>query len=132
VFIARKLGFASVRIKLEDAERAWQINPLGENEGCFYQHKLPGHTECFIQLRMVCSNGYMKHGGQNGICAKSRVLNETTFRIASDLLAEAWAKTIAAWQRQNQLPVCFDPAAVPLPALEKQPEKIPVLQTATT
>jgi len=41
-----------------------------------------------------------------------------------------WAKAIAAWEKQNQLPVRFDGCLTPPP--EKQPEKIPALQTATT
>jgi hypothetical protein len=49
--------------------------------------------------------------------------------ILCDLLAEGWTKAIAAWEKQNQLPVRFGMHLAPAP--EKKPEKIPALQTAT-
>jgi hypothetical protein len=52
------------------------------------------------------------------------------YSILSELLAEGWAKAIVAWEKQNQLPVSFGARLTPAP--EKQPEKIPALQTATT
>jgi hypothetical protein len=49
--------------------------------------------------------------------------------ILCDLLAEGWTKAIAAWEKQNQLPVRFNVCLTPVP--EKKSEKIPALQTAT-
>ena len=46
-----------------------------------------------------------------------------------ELLAEGWAKAIAAWEKQNQLPVRFDGLAAPVP--EKPAGEIPGAQPET-
>ena len=50
VFIARKLGFDCVHIRLEDDERTWRIRPVNENDLHLFRHKLPGHRDCFLEL----------------------------------------------------------------------------------
>jgi hypothetical protein len=47
----------------------------------------------------------------------------------SELLAEAWAKAIAAWEKQNQLPARFDGLEIPAP--ENRPKEIPGAQPET-
>ena len=53
VFIARKLGFDTVRIRLEDQERTWPVPAAGGNHH-FFRHPLPGHVGCFIELGVAC------------------------------------------------------------------------------
>jgi hypothetical protein len=62
--------------------------------------------------------------------ASVRAFDLKEYNILSELLAEGWAKAVAAWEKQNQRPVCFGvcPALPP----EKQPAKNPVVQIATT
>jgi UDP-GlcNAc:undecaprenyl-phosphate GlcNAc-1-phosphate transferase len=124
VFIARKLGHDWVHIRLEDDERTWHIRHVNENDLHLFRHKLPGHRDCFLELgvsRLKTKDATSPAG------AGAFDLQE--YSILSDLLAEGWAKAIAAWEKQNQRPVRF--GVPPAPAPEKQPE-IPALQTATT
>jgi UDP-GlcNAc:undecaprenyl-phosphate/decaprenyl-phosphate GlcNAc-1-phosphate transferase len=50
VFIARKLGYDQVRIRLEDGERTWPLTSVSHDELRLYQHTLPGHRYCFLEL----------------------------------------------------------------------------------
>jgi UDP-GlcNAc:undecaprenyl-phosphate GlcNAc-1-phosphate transferase len=124
-FIARKLGFDCMHIRLEDDERTWRIRPVNENEFHLFRHQLPRHRDCHIELGV--SRLKMK-----GITspASVRAFDLKEYNILSELLAEGWAKAVAAWEKQNQRPVCFGvcPALPP----EKQPAKNPVVQIATT
>ncbi|HEX5399861.1 MAG TPA: MraY family glycosyltransferase [Verrucomicrobiae bacterium] len=95
VFIARKLGFNTVRIRLEDDERTWQIGPVDEVNRQLFQHPLPNHPYCFIEMGVI---GPVAEGSYAS----------TEFSILSELLAEGWAKAVAAWEKQSQLPVRFD------------------------
>jgi UDP-GlcNAc:undecaprenyl-phosphate GlcNAc-1-phosphate transferase len=151
VFIARKLGFVTVRIRLEDDERMWQITPASEDSCRLFKHPLPGHRHCFIELGVVrpetgggATNGDTAKNGQAKTWAKSRSTrpangNRTLpagdadvpreFSILSELLAEAWAKTIGAWEKHNQLPLRFD--GLGTPACENRPKEIPGAQPET-
>lgn len=104
VFIARKLGYASVRIRLEDGEKTWQIIPVNEKGCCHFQHKLPGHPYCVMELTAPCPISDAKNEDLSG----SRMMNEKSFHILSDLLAEGWAKSISTWKKQHGLPVRFE------------------------
>jgi len=151
VFIARKLGFATVRIRLEDDERMWQITPASEDSCRLFKHQLPGHRYCFIELGVVrpeagggATNGDTLKNGQAKTWAKSCATRQANgngtppagganvpreFSILSELLAEAWAKAIAAWEKQNQLPARFD--GLGTPASENRPKEISVAQPET-
>ena len=109
VFIARKLGFNTVRIRLEDDERTWQIGPAGEANRRLFQHPLPNHRYCFIEL-----------GVAGSVAKDSSAATETG--ILSELLAEGWARAIAAWEKQHQLPVRFDGRKIS--ATEARPKEI--------
>jgi UDP-GlcNAc:undecaprenyl-phosphate GlcNAc-1-phosphate transferase len=148
MFVARKLGFDSVHIRLEDGERTWQISPASGEESYFFQHQLPGHRYCFIELGLVRS----KAGGnadsedasnlqrskarakpcvssQTNANGNTSVIVTKEFNILSELLAEGWAKAIAAWEKQNQLPARFD--GLENPASENRPKEIPGAQPET-
>jgi UDP-GlcNAc:undecaprenyl-phosphate GlcNAc-1-phosphate transferase len=145
VFIARKLGFDTVRIRLEDDERTWQITPANGGNNCrLFQHHLPGHRYCFIELGVVrpqaggdANSGDTPEIGRSKARSKSRTIRPTNgngtppadganvpreFSILSDLLAEAWAKAIVAWEKQHQLPARFDGLEIPVP--ENRPKEI--------
>ena len=98
-FIARKLGFAIVRIRLENSEKRWQLGETNE-EGCVhYQHPLPGHPGCFLNLGVPFPSSQEK---------KVRDTQKANFEIMSELLAEGWIKAMAAWEKQHQRPARVD------------------------
>ena len=150
VFIARKLGFDTVRIQLEDDERTWLITPGGGDNCRLFRHNMPGHPDRFIELGVIRSEA----GGDanSGNAAKilrpkapttsgaSRQMSgngtptivehdEREFSILSELLAEAWAKAIAVWEKQRQLPARFDGLKTPAP--ENRPKAISGAQPET-
>jgi UDP-GlcNAc:undecaprenyl-phosphate GlcNAc-1-phosphate transferase len=146
VFIARKLGYDWVHIRLEDDERTWRIRPVNGNELHLFRHKLSGHRYCFIELgvagpKVKGDTEFLRAKARQKSCGSCLKTENVTlpagtgafvfkdYSLLSELLAEGWAKAIAAWEKQNQLPVRFDGCLTPPP--EKQPEKIPALQTAT-
>jgi len=112
VFIARKLSFSSVRIRLEDEEKFWQLTDTNPETCKIIRHTLPGHKFCFLELGVSDSNPK----SPNGI-SKITDPELNIFNILAELVAEAWAKAIRDWQKRNQLPARFDarlkaPAAV--------------------
>ena len=124
VFIARKLGFARVLIRLEDEEKTWQLNDR-RNEQCqlrrqSFQHKLPGHNYCYLELCVTCPDP--KQTPAPEVCNLSEAtLNK--FSILAELVAEGWGKAVDDWKKLHKLPARFDaspqvPAAVE-PALPK-------------
>jgi UDP-GlcNAc:undecaprenyl-phosphate GlcNAc-1-phosphate transferase len=151
VFIARKLGFDTVRIRLEDDERTWQLTHASGDNRRLFRHNLPSHRYCFIELGVV----HPEAGGDanSGDTAKIRRAIARTkssassqmngngtpsadaenvpreFSILSELLAEALARAIAVWEKQNQLPARFDGLGTPAP--ENRPKEISGAQPET-
>lgn len=107
VFIARKLGFSSVEIQLEDDLRRWHLGICSPAEEHYFKYQLPGHRYCFIKF---------------GIKAPENLKNSydnipKEFCMMSELVAEGWAKAVATWKVQRQMPLRFElppaPAAQP-------------------
>jgi len=140
VFIARKLGFDTVRIRLEDGERSWPAPAAVADQPCLFHHPLPGHAGCFIELGVACpkavadagrgdtaniertkSGASCRTNGNGTLPAAKFVTKE--FNIVSELLAEGWAGAIAAGKKQKQLPVRFD--GLTNPSSETPPGEIP-------
>jgi len=119
-FIARKLGYAKVRIRLEDGEKVWQLVEITE-AGCqHYQHQLPGHPYCFLNLGVPCPSSKEK---------RIHATHKAKFEILSELLAEGWIKAMAAWEKQRQLPVRFDARRAECPA-NISANQIPIVPSA--
>jgi UDP-GlcNAc:undecaprenyl-phosphate GlcNAc-1-phosphate transferase len=110
IFSARKLGFASVRIRLEDEEKTWQFPEFPMEIRQSFRHALPGHKYCFLELGLAHAESATSTSPAGGIP------RDSTFGIFADLLAEGWAKAIKDWKKRHQLPVRFD-ARAPLPAV---------------
>ena len=152
VFIARKLGFDTVRIRLEDGERTWRTLPADEDQLCLFRHPLPEHGCCFIELGLACpkvganansrdaskireskvrtkSCAHCRKDG-NGIPPAAGASVSKEFDLLSELLAEGWAKAIAISEKHGRLSVRFDglkdpaPAARPGAISRAQPETV--------
>jgi UDP-GlcNAc:undecaprenyl-phosphate GlcNAc-1-phosphate transferase len=126
MFVARKLGFAGMRIRLEDEERVWGMVPANGKHDCRFRHPLPGHSGCYLEVAVPCS---MADGQAAVSIAGSCPSCKRQFRISSELLVEGWIKAIASWKKQSQLPVRFD--ARETPPAEPQTNTIPAIQAAS-
>jgi len=129
-FVADKLGFFLLRIKLEDSQQIWKMTPDGwqkcrseTNSGynspspiaCTgaedfhtFRHQLPGHTTCFLELQMQKLDHSAFEPSQTEFTARQRLKCVSKIEIVSEVLAEGWARSLTDWHRRNHLPVRFD------------------------
>jgi len=133
-WIARKLGFAGLRIQLQDGEQVWNMIPcvagvkcikqskpdtedswkLGAADACcchVFRHHLPGHPSCQVELQTPKLGDPLAGQNQPTLSVKLQVDCQQKFQIVSELLAEGWAKSLVNWHKQNNLPVTFKPPA---------------------
>jgi hypothetical protein len=132
------LGFASLRIQLEDGEKVWKMRDCISMESCVrhpnekedgswtlvgsdgcrcltFQHPLPGHQSCLVELQTPNErHGALNHGNTAISPSRARGRPTTTednnlsrFQILGEVLAEGWAKSLADWHKQNQSPIRF-------------------------
>jgi len=102
VFAARKLRFASVRIRLEDGEKTWPLAGSDVKICQCFRHGLPGHKYCFLELGIACSSSNQPPAPD--ACKQC----ESAYDVLADLLAEGWVKAVGDWKKCRQLPVRFD------------------------
>lgn len=112
VFMARKLGFSSVRMRLEDDEKVWQLDDAGAASQRGFRHQLAGHKYCFLELGVACSDPNAASGAEVDGILDSRL---NSYSIQAELVAEGWSKAVNAWSKRQQLPVRFDACPVPPP-----------------
>ena len=117
VIMACKLGFASVRIHLEDGEKFWQIIDVPTSSQELFRHGLPGRSDCFLEL------GVLRPAASLPATPGVSWHTESTFEVLADLLAEGWSKAVADWERINQLPAHFNTPA----GAVRQPESEPLV-----
>jgi UDP-GlcNAc:undecaprenyl-phosphate GlcNAc-1-phosphate transferase len=110
VFIARKLGFSNVRIRLEDDEKVWQLEDVDLKKCDLFRHGLPGYKNCFLEL------GLYRPGLKMSPTPDAVMHTESTVDVLADLLAEGWVKAVLDWQKIHQLPVRFRYPSEELPA----------------
>jgi UDP-GlcNAc:undecaprenyl-phosphate GlcNAc-1-phosphate transferase len=132
---ARRLGFIGLRIQFENDEAVWKMTDCPNWESCvkqlqvraehswaqagsgdcgshFFRHPLPGQPACFIELQTPNLNA-----AAPDLCHKTSPptrrgnLTPSKYKIVSELLAEAWAKSVNDWLRLNQPPLRFNPPA---------------------
>jgi UDP-GlcNAc:undecaprenyl-phosphate GlcNAc-1-phosphate transferase len=99
VFVAKKLGFAKVRLELEDGEKIWQLPDVSEADCYCSRHELPGKSNNVLELCAPRS----KQGRE-----KFSQMDGTKFRILGDLVTEGWIKAAHVWEQSNQSPVRFE------------------------
>jgi len=95
LFVARKLGFVSLKIRLVEAEKNWR-QPGCESSHCwFFPYNLPGHKDCYLELAAPQAD-------------KNQIANdEQTFRIMAELVTEGWTKALADWESHSGQPPRF-------------------------
>lgn len=125
VFIARKLGCAAVRIRLEDEERSWQLAPVDEKNSGTLRHELPINRDCFLELTLPGQPAVVPETAASGAF---KTAGNKPSRITGELLAEGWARAVAAWKKRNQLPIRFD--AKDAPAIQSRDDKIRAAENA--
>jgi len=92
VFLARKLGFTSVRLTLEDGERHWQSpEHPGQANPRRQTHELGGDRVATLEFTVSTAD-----------------MSERLFSHLCELAAEAWLKAANRWHLANQLPIRFD------------------------
>ena len=106
VIMACKLGFSSVRIRLEDGEKFWQIDGSPAEDQEFFKHGLPGRKDCVLELGVLKPVTTVET--PVGVPAWH---TESTFEVLADLLSEGWIKAVSDWEKINQIPARFN--AVP-------------------
>lgn len=129
--VARKLGFARVRIRLENGEEVWkwtncaaggQCAKQTESEGdsnwmlvgagacrCHvFRQSLPGHPASFLELQTPMLEAQTDQG-QPTPPARPRITCPSKYEIVSDLVAEGWGKSLIHWHKLNKLPIRFNP-----------------------
>jgi len=136
--VARRLGFARLCIRLEDGERVWKMKPCAAGEHCpppppgndadswacsrsdlcrchVFRFRAPGHPACEVELQTPNLGDAANGQPQLKESARRRPDGMSKFQIVGDLLAEGWAKSVAAWHKQNKLPIRFHPVSAPNP-----------------
>jgi UDP-GlcNAc:undecaprenyl-phosphate GlcNAc-1-phosphate transferase len=93
-FIARKIGFATVCIRLGDDEKNWRFTDAPDENGWRFRQNLPGRADCHIELTAHAP-------GPGTTCTTNLIQNENTFRILAELLAGGWAKAVARWELRH-------------------------------
>ena len=147
-FVAQKLGFTNLRIRLEDGERVWKMGNCEPGEYCskldtaedagrsgfgvpgvcqcyVFKHPLPGAPACFLEVRTPDLGDPGGNDSGSRPSDKLRLNCPSKFELVSEVLAEGWAKSMADWHRQNRLPIRFNQP--PVPSTTVQPGLVPAL-----
>ncbi|HXI69430.1 MAG TPA: MraY family glycosyltransferase [Verrucomicrobiae bacterium] len=102
IFMARKLGFDSVQIRLEDGEKHWRLTSLDTQNCRLFRHAVSGHKYCFLELGIASKSA--RRPPATGVSIKTTSVSD----ILADLLAEGWGQALSDWQTIHGLPLRFD------------------------
>lgn len=94
-FAARKIGFASLSIRLADSEKTWRFTDIPDDHCWRFRQSLPGRADCHIELTARA----IKPGAAH---APTHIHNKQTFNILSELLAGGWTKAVALWETRHR------------------------------
>ena len=96
VFVAKKLGFRSLKLTLPDGTRTWGNN-AGENEG----GGIPYQVQTGIAGQLdLCAPGQSGNGSD-------AAPGTDVFEILGELLAEGWLKAVQEWLVSKTTPLTF-------------------------
>lgn len=93
-FIAEKIGYAAVRIRMPEGEKVWNFAPTDEHSWTFRQ-KLPSQPDCFIELTSAAKGAEISP-------AVSPFRDRNTFIVLSELLANGWIKAHNGWRVRHK------------------------------
>jgi hypothetical protein len=134
--VARKLGFARMRIQLEDGAQVWTMTNCDSGEKCssqadgngwrrvsgsgacqchVFRHPLPGCLSCYVELQTPDLNPPATCDGLPVAPAQPPGGAFSRFELVGEVLAEGWAKSVTDWRKQNKLPIRFSQSATSKP-----------------
>ena len=92
-FALQKLGFAQVKLVLDDGERSWQRNGSSLDP-----------RDCHVER-----HEFQAEGMGLEFLAEKQLMEDNRFHHLVDLAAETWMKAVQKWKNLHQLPVRFSP-----------------------
>ncbi len=120
-WVAGKLGFASLKIHLEDKEKNWHLlppdanpsydrQPMSGTEGdailtspsgarCHvYRHRLATHPACWLELQTPD----LARADNAPDASSPMTRHDSTFEIISQVLADGWMRSLNHWRQKNK------------------------------
>jgi len=125
VFVAHRLGFTSVRLKMADGEKVW------EDEVCatarVWQQELKGGLCGVLELKAPPSAQPAPPGPRNdtGDASSPCSCDPKLFLIMCELLAEGWLEAMKRWETEDGKPLKFS-SRIPCPPLNATDPFMPV------
>jgi UDP-GlcNAc:undecaprenyl-phosphate GlcNAc-1-phosphate transferase len=110
IFVADKLGFASLKLTLQDEQRVWHRH--SKNEGVARRYDCPNGQHGTLEFTaQACPLSRSEHSGCERVpeCAlrwRGCFADPRVFETISELFAEAWNKSAAQWS-QRRVPLSF-------------------------
>jgi hypothetical protein len=92
-FVAQKLGFARVKLILDDGERVWQRNEASLDQ-----------SDCHIERHEFNAEAMALE-----FLGEKQSMEDKRFNHLVDLAAETWVKAVQRWKHLRQLPLRFSP-----------------------
>ncbi len=94
-FVARKVGFISLKIRLANVEKCW-VACAGDPERCWiFPYHPPGTMDCYIEL-IAPKNDDPQHAPPKVVCQ-----GERTYRVLAELVTEGWVKAVAEQEKHS-------------------------------
>jgi UDP-GlcNAc:undecaprenyl-phosphate/decaprenyl-phosphate GlcNAc-1-phosphate transferase len=126
VRIAQKLEFCSVKIRLEDDEKNWELTKTRDFARQTFKHPLDGNKYCFVELSVL-----EPETGNLTPAEKNRDPRLNTLSIQIELVAQAWNRAVAEWTQLHHLPARFDARPPGITAAPEVQTKIEFTMTKT-
>jgi len=114
VFAARRLGFVAVRLRLNEAERAWQ-QPGNFGPMRLARYEMQNGRFGILEFQVpVCPKEFSRRENTCDPNSKCELLSKCcpsdprVFETMSELLAESWTKAAVRWRKCNKVPFKLD------------------------
>ena len=110
VFVARRLGFSRLKLKLGSGGRSWELPSKGRLLHTA-RHEIRGGRDGELELTVHDAPDPEESNPGNsdrGDALESPLRDRRSFDIMSELVAEGWMKAAARWRVAHQSPLVFD------------------------
>lgn len=108
VFAAKRLGYTSVALKLQDGERVWEAPAMPRATQSFVQ-MLHGGFFGRLELRAAGDLAESTPPPQGGMASsRASIADARLFEIISDLVAEGWIKAASSFCKGDCQPLKFN------------------------